>query len=194
MQALYALEQGGGDAAEVLETVLKPALVEAEDVGRRFGERLFLLALDYADEADVFIRQQVTNWEVERIALVDHVVLRLAITEFLAFDDIPPKVTINEAIEIAKRYSTHRSGQFVNGVLDGVLIRLRESGRLAKSGRGLVGSTPGQNGAARRRTATPAPDAETPAPRPKRPRRANPSSGPSAGPSTGSRPRPGGDA
>ena len=185
MQALYALEQGGGDASEVLETVLKPALVDAEDVGRRFGERLFLLALDYTDEADGFIRQQVTNWEVERIALVDHVLLRLAITEFLAFDDIPPKVTINEAIEIAKRYSTHKSGQFVNGVLDGVLIRLRESGRLAKSGRGLVGGTPGQQGGARKRPApTVAPEA--PAPRPKRPRRA-------ASPDSENRPRPRGD-
>lgn len=170
MQALYALEQGGGDPQEVLDTVLTPGLVEAEEAPRRFGERLFLRALDHADEADALIRQQVTNWEVERIALVDHVLLRLAITEFLAFDDIPPKVTINEAIEIAKRYSTHKSGQFVNGVLDGVLIRLRDAGRLLKSGRGLVGSTPGGTKARPRPTVSvPSPDA----PRAKRPRRSS---------------------
>ena len=149
MQALYALEQGGGDAREVLDTVLLPALEEAEPATRRFGERLFLLALDYNDQADELVGDQVKNWEIERIALVDHVLLRLAITEFLGFEDIPPKVTINEAIEIAKRYSTHKSGQFVNGVLDGVLARLREEGRLKKAGRGLVGSTPGQPSAPR---------------------------------------------
>ena len=178
MQALYALEQGGGDPQEVLDTVLTPALAEAEEAPRRFGERLFLRALDHAEEADALIRQQVTNWEVERIALVDHVLLRLAITEFIAFDDIPPKVTINEAIEVAKRYSTHKSGQFVNGVLDGVLIRLREAGRLSKAGRGLVGSTPG--GTKTRPRPTP-PDPAVQTPRPKRPRRPSTSPGHSAG-------------
>ncbi len=149
MQALYALEQGGGNPREVLDTVLLPALEEAEPTARRFGEALFLRALDLHDDVDALIGQQVKNWEIERIALVDHVLLRLAITEFLGFEDIPPKVTINEAIEIAKRYSTHKSGQFVNGVLDGVLARLREDGRIKKVGRGLVGSTPGQPSAPR---------------------------------------------
>ncbi len=175
MQALYALEQGGGDAREVLDTVLLPGLEEAEPASRRFGERLFLLSLDYRDEADALVGHQVKNWEVERIAIVDHVLLRLAITEFLAFDDIPPKVTINEAIEIAKRYSTHKSGQFVNGVLDGVLARLNELGRLKKAGRGLVASTPGQTGKspaarARAKAAIEEPPEAKPVPGKKRPR------------------------
>lgn len=198
MQALYALEQGGGDAREVLDTVLMPGLVDAEPVSRRFGERLFLLALDYRDEADALVGHQVKNWEIERIAIVDHVLLRLAITEFLAFDDIPPKVTINEAIEIAKRYSTHKSGQFVNGVLDGVLARLNESGRLKKAGRGLVASTPGQTGkspAARvRAKSAPEPAPEAKPTGGKRPRIASPrtkaygAASPGYGERTGARP------
>jgi len=139
MQALYAFEQGGGEAQDVIENVLKPSLPDADAPTVKFSERLFLRALDHTVEIDALIQARVKNWEVERIALVDHVVLRMAITEFLAFDDIPPKVSINEAIEIAKRYSTHRSGQFVNGLLDGVLIDLINTGRLKKSGRGLVG-------------------------------------------------------
>nr|WP_243663960.1 transcription antitermination factor NusB [Rhodothermus marinus] len=63
----------------------------------------------------------------------------MAICELLAFEDIPPKVSINEAIELAKKYSTEKSGQFVNGVLDAVVLDLQRQGRLKKSGRGLIG-------------------------------------------------------
>jgi N utilization substance protein B len=68
---------------------------------------------------------------------LDKLILRLALCEFLHFPDIPPKVTIDEAIEIAKKYSTEKSGRFVNGILDAVLIDLRKEGRLHKKGRGL---------------------------------------------------------
>jgi transcription antitermination protein NusB len=139
MQALYAFEQGGGEAQDVIHNVLKPSLPEADAPTLRFAERLFLRTLDHTSDADALIQARVKNWEVERIALVDHILLRMAVTEFLAFDDIPPKVSINEAIEIAKRYSTHRSGQFVNGLLDGILLNLMQEGRVNKSGRGLVG-------------------------------------------------------
>ena len=63
----------------------------------------------------------------------------MAVCEFLSFEDIPPKVTINEAIDIAKRYSTDKSGKFINGILDATLLDLQKQGRLKKSGRGLIG-------------------------------------------------------
>ncbi len=174
MQALYAFEQGGGEAQSVIEHVLKPALPDADAPTLRFAERLFLRALDHSVEADALIQARVKNWEVERIALIDHVLLRMAITEFIAFDDIPPKVSINEAIEIAKRYSTHRSGQFVNGLLDGVLLDLMNAGRLSKSGRGLVGMVrPGTS-------APSAPSGPRPGFRQRRPRRNAPEAPPSA--------------
>ncbi|HET56271.1 MAG TPA: N utilization substance protein B, partial [Ignavibacteria bacterium] len=74
----------------------------------------------------------------ERIALLDRLILRLALCELLFFEEIPPKVTINEAIDLAKKFSTEDSGRFVNGILDAVLRKLKQENRLAKHGRGLL--------------------------------------------------------
>ncbi|QXD13745.1 transcription antitermination factor NusB [Rhodocaloribacter litoris] len=138
MQALYAFELGGGDAAHIIRTLLKPQLAE-DEAGLRFAETLFLRVLDRREEADAIIATHTENWDLSRIALIDRLLLRMAITEMLAFEDIPPKVSINEAIEVAKRYSTEKSGKFINGILDAVLLDLQKNGRLKKSGRGLIG-------------------------------------------------------
>lgn len=138
MQALYAFELGGGEAGHVLASVVQARLAEDADA-REFATKLFLRTLDHGARADQLISMHAQNWELSRIALVDRLALRVAICEMLAFEDIPPKVTINEAIEVVKRYSTERSGQFVNGILDAVLAHLREEGALRKTGRGLVG-------------------------------------------------------
>jgi N utilization substance protein B len=139
LQALYARELSGDSADHVIETALRPGLEDPKHPQPyRFAERLFLRTLDHAEEADALIVEHVRNWELDRIALLDRLVLRMAITEILYFDDIPPKVTINEAIEVAKAFSTDRSGPFVNGILDATLKGLREQGRVKKSGRGLI--------------------------------------------------------
>ena len=80
-----------------------------------------------------------------RIALIDKILLRMAICEILYFPDIPPKVSINEAIEIAKEFSTAGSGKFINGILDAILSEEKTAGRLNKTGRGLVDSTISKN-------------------------------------------------
>lgn len=139
LQALYAQELSGDDAEHIVETLLRPKF-EAEAL--RFAEKLLLRALDAADEANQRIAAHAQNWELGRIAVTDRMILRMAITEFLYFADIPPKVTINEAIELAKRYSTPQSGTFVNGILDAALAEFRAEGRLKKSGRGLVDVSP----------------------------------------------------
>ncbi len=138
MQALYAYELGSGDVPHVIKTLLKPHLPDGEGT-LRFAERLFIRTIDLAEQTDVLIAAHAENWDLARIALIDRVLLRMALCEFLAFEDIPPKVTINEAIDIAKRYSTENSGKFINGILDAALLDLQEHGRLNKSGRGLVG-------------------------------------------------------
>lgn len=144
MQALYAFELGGGDADHVMKTVLSRE--EAEDAASgRFAQALFLRTLDHEAEIDEIIGRHLENWDFERVALVDRIVLRMAICEFLAFDDIPPKVSINEAIEVAKRFSTVKSGKFINGILDAVLLELQQNGRLQKSGRGLIGMQPARD-------------------------------------------------
>lgn len=138
MQALYAFELAGGDVRHFINTILQPALGEdAENL--KFATSLFLRTIDTTEESDAIITKHAENWDLSRIALIDRILLRMAICELLNFEDIPPKVSINEAIEVAKRYSTPRSGQFINGILDAVLLHLQQEGRLKKSGRGLVG-------------------------------------------------------
>ena len=137
MQALYAYELGGGDAKHVVETVLKDRLEDSANL--QFATSLFLRVLERAEEADEIISRHTKNWDLTRIALIDRLLLRMAICEMMTFEDIPPKVSINESIEVAKKYSTSKSGKFINGILDAVLIELQQEGRLKKSGRGLIG-------------------------------------------------------
>lgn len=137
MQALYARELAGGETQHFIDTILKPGLEDPANL--QFATSLFLRTLDLSEETAAVIREHVKNWDFERIALIDRILLRMAVCEFLVFEDIPPKVTINEAIEVAKKYSTSKSGQFINGILDAVLLDLQREGRLKKSGRGLVG-------------------------------------------------------
>ncbi|MEX0599236.1 MAG: transcription antitermination factor NusB [Rhodothermales bacterium] len=138
MQALYAREIAGGDVRHFIDTLIRPRLKDdAENL--KFAESLFLRTLGRTEELDEMIGRHTDNWDLSRIALIDHIVLRMAIAELLTFEDIPPKVSINEAIEVAKRYSSPKSGQFVNGILDAVLLDLQDGGKLKKSGRGLVG-------------------------------------------------------
>jgi len=139
MQALYAHELSGDEVGHVITHLLKPKF---EGTALRFAERLFLATLDHRAEADELIEAHARNWELGRIAAIDRMTLRMAITELLAFEEIPPKVSINEAIEVAKAYSTDQSGTFLNGILDAVLTTLRDEGRLKKSGRGLINVTP----------------------------------------------------
>jgi N utilization substance protein B len=138
MQALYAHEQAGGKQEQVVYTFLTPKF-EGDPETREFAEDLFRTSLEVQEEADEIIQTHATNWDLHRITAVDRAVLRMATAELLAFEEIPPKVSIDEAIEVAKTYSTSDSGPFVNGVLDAVVMDLHEQGRLNKSGRGLIG-------------------------------------------------------
>ncbi|MFB6099064.1 MAG: transcription antitermination factor NusB [Salinibacter sp.] len=138
MQALYAHEQSGLEPDQLVHTIVDANLDEDPST-RDFAERLFRTTLDTTDEADEIIEKHAENWEIHRIAVIDRCLLRMATTEFLKFEEIPPKVSVDEVIEIAKKYSTPRSGTFVNGVIDAILLDLHEHGRLNKSGRGLIG-------------------------------------------------------
>lgn len=140
LQALYSFEVGQNDAKDVIKQIIKPQLTEDKE-GLKFAEKLFLRTLDQREIADEIITAHINNWEIGRLAMLDKQILRLALCEFLVFDDIPTKVTINEAIEIAKKFSTQKSGKFVNGILDGALAQLTKEGKIIKKGRGLIEST-----------------------------------------------------
>jgi N utilization substance protein B len=98
-----------------------------------YSVRLLTHVSQYQEQVDEIIRSKVEKWEFNRIATIDRIVLRLATAELLYFPDIPPKVSINEAIEIAKKYSTDKSGKFVNGILDAIYNDLL-NGRLVMNG------------------------------------------------------------
>ena len=105
----------------------------AEDLAiREFADPLICGTLEHRDEADGVIKKHAKNWELHRIAAVDRNILRLAIYEMLHRDDIPPVVSINEAVDIAKKFSTQDSGKFVNGILDKVKGELMRPGRIVK--------------------------------------------------------------
>jgi N utilization substance protein B len=104
-----------------------------------FVRVLFRKAILRSKQCSALIDSNTTNWEVERIALMDILVMQLAITEILEFPEIPVKVTLNEYIEIAKYYCTSKSSTFVNGILDNIVKEIREKGLFKKSGKGLIG-------------------------------------------------------
>ena len=87
---------------------------------------------------EALIARKTKNWEIDRIAITDKIILDMAIAEMINFQSIPIKVTINEYIEIAKKYSTPKSKLFINGVLDVIAEELQSSGDVKKSGRGLI--------------------------------------------------------
>ena len=137
LQAVYAFLQSGDSSSQILTNVLHESLKEDKDA-LRFGERLCLGTIEYLSSWDGVIEQHIKNWEIQRLALVDKIILYIALTEFCYFPEIPTKVTINEAIDIAKKYSTAKSGRFVNGILDASLIQLQQENKVTKTGRGLI--------------------------------------------------------
>lgn len=143
LQALYAYELGGGSRKFVLEEIVREHLSK-DKKPREFAENLFGKVLDLESKTSEIIGRHTKNWDFSRIAVIDGLLLRMAVTEFLHFDDIPPKVSINEAIDIAKSFSTDESGKFINGVLDAILRDLQKDNLIKKTGRGLIEGREGQ--------------------------------------------------
>jgi N utilization substance protein B len=102
-----------------------------------FAKKLLNTILENTKECEDIIINSADNWVYERIAFIDKTIMSIAICEFLYFPEIPPKVTINEAIDLAKKFSTEKSGTFINGVLDNIFIKFKKEGRITKEGKGL---------------------------------------------------------
>lgn len=140
LQALYAEELSRDTWEHILKSIIKPKF-KAEKDAYKFAENLFLRTLNNQEEIDKIIQKHIKNWKIERLTTIDKLILRIALCEFLHFEQIPTKVTINEALEIAKKFSTSKSSNFVNGILDAALEELREEDRIEKKGRGLIESS-----------------------------------------------------
>jgi len=135
LQVLFAYEMNQ-DSLQFLKDEILTEISNKTELD--FANELINKTVEHVNEFDVMIKGRVNNWEIGRIALIDKILIQIGICELLYFPDIPPKVTINESLEIAKEYSTARSAKFINGILDAILSIEKKSGRLKKHGRGLV--------------------------------------------------------
>ncbi len=108
------------------------------EAGVEFGEALLDMVLQRSQDLEKIIGPALENWEIDRVANIDMLFLKMAICEFTDFPTIPTKVTLNEYVELSKLYSTDKSKDFINGILDKLVRQLDEEGKIKKTGRGLV--------------------------------------------------------
>jgi N utilization substance protein B len=109
-----------------------------DDDDKEFMDGLFTQTLAQGETNEKLIEEGAQNWELERIALIDRILMKMALAEAKSFESIPLKVTLNEYIELSKYYSTEKSHGFINGILDQLFTKLSESGDIKKTGRGLI--------------------------------------------------------
>ncbi len=108
-----------------------------EDTVKNFGQYLFDHTYKMDEDLANMIQPVLENWDSERVALIDMILIKMGVVEMVYFKTIPPKVTLNEYVELSKTYSTDKSKEFINGVLDKLLKQLEADGRIVKEGRGL---------------------------------------------------------
>ncbi len=124
LQALYESEFSDRTGEEILEDQISRRSSTGETVD--YAQELFQRTLDNLEELDIKIKAALENWEMGRVSIIDKNILRFALAEILFFPQIPSKVIINEAIEIAHKYSSEDAGKFVNGILDRFVGQYRE--------------------------------------------------------------------
>jgi N utilization substance protein B len=135
LQVLYECEVGRlavGEALGVLDRVGEPDAAALDAADRAFAERLARGVLEQSGALDERLGQAARHWRVERMATLDRLVLRMAVHEWLALPETPPRVVINEAIELARAFSGEEAAKFVNGVLDGVFGTLKAEGKVVE--------------------------------------------------------------
>ncbi|MDX1909245.1 MAG: transcription antitermination factor NusB [Bacteroidia bacterium] len=146
MQAVYACITSEQPPEYVYNLLLSDIEKEVDELERQkqiTGDTFLLRTLYYesmkhAQVYDEHIKRKAENWELDRIARVDRILMHMAICEMLNFEEIPVKVTINEYLELAKTYSTPKSSKFINGILDSLYNEFRGNGKIIKRGRGLI--------------------------------------------------------
>jgi N utilization substance protein B len=136
LQYLYAETMAEGSWETLSAQSVGTALNDQELL--EFSGLLFRKTIAHKEELDREVAAMLENWDISRVALIDRLILRLALCELLYFEEIPPKVTMNEAIDLAKKFSTSESGRFVNGILDALYKKFNSLDRIQKTGRGLL--------------------------------------------------------
>ena len=134
VQVLFHIGFSGGKPEEVFDLICQN--FGAGESIRPFSRELVVGVCEKMEELDAMIRRASEHWRLERMPQVDRNVLRLAVYEMLCREDVPPKVSIDEAVEIGKKYGSEESGSFINGVLDKIYNILLEEGRLKEEHKG----------------------------------------------------------
>ena len=109
-----------------------------DDTVVEFGRKLIGVTMEQAADLEKLIEPTLKNWDMERLAVLDVILIKMALVEFLFFPTIPTKVTLDEYVDVSKEYSTPKSKDFVNGILDKLMKTLSEEGKIKKEGRGLL--------------------------------------------------------
>lgn len=122
LKVLYAWETRGGDPLKILEEFMFRRRIGAER--KPYIRRLVEAVAGDVEGVDREIQASLTNWRLERLSAIDRAILRLAAAEMIHFEDVPPRVSIQEALALAEKYGTDQSPRFVNGVLDALMRRL----------------------------------------------------------------------
>ena len=125
LKSLYCWEISESKPEEVFSDLASQ--IELDNSSKLFSRELFKKVIEHQKEIDELIKKNVQHWDFSRIAVVDKNILRIGICELLYLDDIPIKVSLDEAIELAKKYSSEDSGSFVNGVLDAVAKNIKKT-------------------------------------------------------------------
>ncbi len=123
LQSIYAMEISNSDEKELINHFYEKSDELYSNITEKqinYVKRLINLYKDKREELDIIINQKLKNWDMSRLAMIDKLILRMSLTEMLYIDDVPPKVSIAEGVEIAKEFSTKDSSRFVNGILDAV--------------------------------------------------------------------------
>lgn len=138
LQALYAYDISHTSpdflSADIFKDIENEAALE-------FAKKLYRDTLGNMEDIDSILQGHLEHWDISRVNPIDRGLLRMGVAEILFAEEVPTKVTINEIIELAKRYSTDESSKFVNGILDASLKQLTNEGRVQKSGRGLINTS-----------------------------------------------------
>ncbi len=121
LQMLFQHDMSGNVPDMIISTFEE--LQKSKPNTREFATKIFRGTVDHQDEIDEMITAQADNWRLSRMAVVDRNIIRMCVYEFLHENDTPKLVIIDEGIEIAKKYGTQKSSQFINGILDGILKR-----------------------------------------------------------------------
>jgi N utilization substance protein B len=125
LKSLYCWEISESKPEEVFSDLASQ--IEMDNSSKLFSRELFKKVIEHQKEIDELIKENVQHWDFSRIAVVDKNILRIGICELLYLDDIPIKVSLDEAIELAKKYSSEDSGSFVNGVLDAIAKKVKKT-------------------------------------------------------------------